>query len=93
FREVKDVWDLSQSMKDVWLGSFKLRINKSRFDRKEDERKTKEVGRSKAQDDGNNNSQSGRSFRTVLVQQSSKQEVVEKDKEVLEEVFSLDYLK
>ncbi|MCI32913.1 hypothetical protein A2U01_0054128, partial [Trifolium medium] len=65
-------------------------INKSRFDRKEDERKTKEVGRLKAQEDGGNNLQSGRSFRMALVQQSSKQEVVEKDKEELEEVFQVE---
>ncbi|MCH79256.1 RNA recognition motif [Trifolium medium] len=31
FREARDVGELSNAMKEVWLGSFKLRTNKSRF--------------------------------------------------------------
>ncbi|MCI58537.1 RNA recognition motif, partial [Trifolium medium] len=75
FREVKDEWELSQKMKDVWLGSFKLRINKSRFDRKEGVRKLKDSGNLKVMEVGVNNVQPDRSFRAALVQSSSRQEV------------------
>jgi RNA recognition motif-containing protein len=36
FREDRDVMELCNKMEDVWIGNFKLRINKSWFDRKED---------------------------------------------------------
>ncbi|PNX65212.1 hypothetical protein L195_g062482, partial [Trifolium pratense] len=68
-------------MKEVWLGSFKLRINKSRFDRNEEERKTKEMGRQKDVEYNGNGSHSGRSFKTALVHSSSKQVVAEKSSE------------
>jgi RNA recognition motif-containing protein len=35
FKDVKEVEVLSDSMTDVWMGSFKLRVNRSRFARSE----------------------------------------------------------
>ncbi|GAU18663.1 hypothetical protein TSUD_124960 [Trifolium subterraneum] len=93
FREVKEEGVLSQNLKDVWLGSFKLRINKSRFERKEDEKKKKELGSSNVLEDGGNNAQPGGSFKTALMQHSKRQEEVEKSKkskEALEEVFQVE---
>ncbi|MCI44762.1 endonuclease/exonuclease/phosphatase family protein, partial [Trifolium medium] len=33
FKEVKEVEELSNNLEDVWIGSYKLRINLSRFGR------------------------------------------------------------
>ncbi|GAU17929.1 hypothetical protein TSUD_330530 [Trifolium subterraneum] len=85
FREVKEEWELSQRLKDVWLGSFKLRINKSHF-----ERKTKKAGSSKPLVDGGYTVQPGRSFRLALENPSLKQEELVKGKEVLEEVLKVE---
>ncbi|MCI11935.1 RNA recognition motif, partial [Trifolium medium] len=35
FKEVKEVESLSESLRDVWMGNFKLRVNRSRFSRSE----------------------------------------------------------
>ncbi|MCH84690.1 RNA recognition motif, partial [Trifolium medium] len=90
FREVKEVGELSQSMKDVWLGSFKLRINKSRFDRKEGDKRKEEVGRVKATVDGGVNNSFGRSFKIVMVQSTSSQEVLHKCNVVEEEALQVE---
>ncbi|PNY16690.1 hypothetical protein L195_g013415 [Trifolium pratense] len=90
FRDVKEVSVLSQSMKEVWLGSFKLRINQSRFERKEEARKNVEIGESNVRNNGEGSSQPNRSFKAALVQQSRRQEVVTKKGEDLEEVLQVE---
>jgi RNA recognition motif-containing protein len=35
FKEVKDVGQLSERLRDVWIGTFKLIVNRSRFARSE----------------------------------------------------------
>ncbi|MCH91957.1 RNA recognition motif, partial [Trifolium medium] len=96
FREVKEERILSESMKEVWLGSFKLRINKSRFERKEGGRKDEErgrkdedTGRAVVREDDGVNFLSGRSFRTALVQNSATQLLKEKDN-IDEEVLQVE---
>ncbi|KAK2423264.1 zinc finger CCCH domain-containing protein [Trifolium repens] len=39
FREVKELKELNSRLQDVWLGNFKLRVNKSRFGRNEESKK------------------------------------------------------
>ncbi|CAJ2656659.1 unnamed protein product [Trifolium pratense] len=78
FREVKEVWILSDSLTNVWLGSFKLRVNKSRFERKEDGRKSRE-GRREAEKEERmvekeaigDSYRDGRAFKTALMLPSS----------------------
>jgi RNA recognition motif-containing protein len=67
FKEVQDVEDLSERLRDVWIGSFKLWINRSRFARSE----TPEVQPPNIQ--GQNSSargeetRVGKSFRSALL--------------------------
>ncbi|MCI77791.1 hypothetical protein A2U01_0099061, partial [Trifolium medium] len=65
--------------KEVWIGSFKLRFNQSRFRRKDDERKAEELVRSKAVEYGEGSVHPNRSFRTALVQATGKQRVDEEE--------------
>ncbi|MCI24899.1 RNA-binding protein 25-like, partial [Trifolium medium] len=40
YKEVKEMEVLLSSLQDVWIGSFKLRVNKSRFVRNEERRRS-----------------------------------------------------
>ncbi|MCI19252.1 endonuclease/exonuclease/phosphatase family protein, partial [Trifolium medium] len=68
FREVRDVKDLLSRLGDIWVGSFKLRVNLSRFGRGETRRdkqveipqNSKAVAEAQCQD--------GRSFKEALVE-------------------------
>ncbi|MCI89193.1 hypothetical protein A2U01_0110481, partial [Trifolium medium] len=68
---------------EVWIGSFKLRFNQSRFERKEGDMKTEECGHGKAVEQGVGSFQPDRSFKNALVQASVKQKV-EESEEVLQ---------
>jgi hypothetical protein len=69
YMEAMEVQELRQREDDVWIGTFKLRINKSRFDRRDDSSKMEEVGprRGPVQD----NVSPERSFKMALMQSSS----------------------
>jgi RNA recognition motif-containing protein len=66
FREM-EVVELSQRLDDVWLGTFKLRINKSRFDRRESANKKVEVACPKVTGFGGGGFDSGQSFKNALM--------------------------
>jgi hypothetical protein len=67
FKEVKDVEAMSASLVDVWLGSFKLRVNHARFSRSEkNEVDPLGVG-SQGTCVEKEGSQAGRSFKTALL--------------------------
>jgi hypothetical protein len=70
FKEVQEVEVLANSLKDVWLGSFKLWINRSRFARSESKEgmSPKAPQRSLLEP---TQAKPGRSFRSVLVGGSS----------------------
>jgi RNA recognition motif-containing protein len=38
FRDVRDATELLRAISDIWVGSFKLRVNKARFRRDEEKR-------------------------------------------------------
>ncbi|MCI34305.1 hypothetical protein A2U01_0055524, partial [Trifolium medium] len=63
FREVKEVELLSKIPQDVWIGSFKLRVNKSRFHRNEESRRRDNDDESRRRD-----------FQTQKVQLLSREE-------------------
>ncbi|GAU13739.1 hypothetical protein TSUD_348430 [Trifolium subterraneum] len=67
FKEMEDVHALGDKLRDVWLGSFKLRVNRSRFARSE----AKETHSQKAPFECTKammgEMQVGRSFKTALV--------------------------
>ncbi|MCH81454.1 RNA recognition motif, partial [Trifolium medium] len=69
YRDVKEVGELNQSLEEVWLGTFKLRVNKYRFERNEDLKKKEDSPRpkSRAVGEGEGRVQQGCSFRTALV--------------------------
>ncbi|GAU29820.1 hypothetical protein TSUD_223660 [Trifolium subterraneum] len=71
FREVRDAEELLSRLGDVWLGSFKLRVNLSRFNREERRRDNLDdvPETSKACEA---RSQPGRSFKAALVEDASK---------------------
>jgi RNA recognition motif-containing protein len=68
FRDEIDAVELGERLEDVWLGTFKLRVNVSRFGRKEDDNRKKELGdhRKKELLEGESSS-AGRSFKDALV--------------------------
>jgi RNA recognition motif-containing protein len=67
FKDVGDVEVLSEKLRDVWIGSFKLWVNRSRFGR--DDSKEVMVHNSAMQQTGVNgrDNSSGKSFRNVLL--------------------------
>ncbi|MCI10468.1 RNA recognition motif, partial [Trifolium medium] len=66
FKEVKEVEELSDCLRDVWIGNFKLRVNRSRFARSD----AKDGKHSKAPllepADKKEEPKFGKSFRTAL---------------------------
>jgi RNA recognition motif-containing protein len=88
YREDMDAMELSNSLGDVWLGSFKLRLNKSRFARNEDERKKEEVDRKKVVDSSVVNQHLDCSFREALLNTNRSAEKC--DKGVAEQRLALE---
>ncbi|MCI14413.1 endonuclease/exonuclease/phosphatase family protein, partial [Trifolium medium] len=67
FKEVKEVEMLSESLRDVWLGSFKLRVNLSRFGRSESKVASSQKDPIQRLAAMMEESQPGRSFRNALL--------------------------
>jgi hypothetical protein len=65
FREVNDAVDLLRRVSNIWIGSFKLRVNLSKFKRNEEPDKKEGVQRVKL--GVNPRAQEGRSFKQALV--------------------------
>jgi RNA recognition motif-containing protein len=88
YMEAMEVQELRQREDDVWIGTFKLRINKSRFDRRDDSSKMEEVGprRGPVQD----NVSPERSFKMALMQSSSQRAEPSKKKEDEDEVLKVE---
>jgi hypothetical protein len=86
FKGVKAVEELDGRLDDVWCGSFKLRVNRARFDRNEQTR-PEERGNSEKKI---TNEGKGGSFKEALLNQHISKEAsvlkVEVDKTVLEEL-------
>jgi hypothetical protein len=72
--EEKDPEELSWRLEDVWLRSFKLRVNLARFNRKEDHREQVGEARQAPATEGVGMRQQGRSFKADLVCSSSHNE-------------------
>jgi hypothetical protein len=81
FMETSEVQELRQGEDEVWLGTFKLRINKSRFDRRDDSRKKEEAEPSRGPFQDTALVIPERSFKTALVHRQG----VEKSKKLVEE--------
>jgi hypothetical protein len=75
YREVQDDMKLLSRMEDIWLGSFKLRINKSRFGKGEP-KKTKEAEVLEPSKEGGARQSVGRSFKDALVVAPEKHQLV-----------------
>jgi hypothetical protein len=67
YMEAKEMEELRRNMEDLWLGTFKLRINKSRFDRRDDGGKREEAVQRLGRAFGESNVHPDRSFKTALV--------------------------
>ncbi|MCH79400.1 DUF4283 domain protein, partial [Trifolium medium] len=70
FLEVQEVEALSQRMQDVWIGSFLLRVNKSRFNRNEESKRSDILAQPVQKilrEEGEGSIQQGRSFKSALV--------------------------
>ncbi|MCH95313.1 RNA recognition motif, partial [Trifolium medium] len=68
FKEVKEVEELSDSLRDVWMGMYKLRVNLSRFGRGEPkEAHSQKAPSQRAAAATMVESQNGRSFRNALL--------------------------
>ncbi|GAU30343.1 hypothetical protein TSUD_212000 [Trifolium subterraneum] len=92
YREVKEVEVLSKSLQDVWVGSFKLRVNKSRFNRNEEKRNNTpnqpvQFGQSER---GEGGVQLGRSFKSALVVNIGVREAAEDRVANAEEVLNVE---
>ncbi|MCH93535.1 RNA recognition motif, partial [Trifolium medium] len=90
FREVKEIGELNQDLEDVWIGSFKLQVNRSRFDRNEESRKKEEPFSLKARTEEGGGMQAGCSFRTALLNSTVMQVVSGNDVEDMEEVLKVE---
>jgi hypothetical protein len=66
FRKVKDVNELTLTLEDVWCGSFKLKINRFRFERNEESTKQEKPVSGRVWVDGEPSVTQGRSFRDAL---------------------------
>jgi hypothetical protein len=67
FLEVKDVDELCDNLQEVWLGSFKLFVNRPRFNRSEKVSVDSENAQVKGDDVGVLAPKSGKSFKTALL--------------------------
>jgi hypothetical protein len=74
FKEVKEVETLSEKLRDVWMGSFKLWVNRSRFGRGEVRETPANKTTMQLSDVKLAGSSNGKSFRDVLLRESSLRE-------------------
>jgi hypothetical protein len=74
FREEKDEEELCRRLEDVWLGSFKLRVNRSRFSRREEVREKEEGARKEVLMEGEGSKPLTTSFKAALLRTSTSQE-------------------
>ncbi|MCI38199.1 hypothetical protein A2U01_0059427, partial [Trifolium medium] len=70
--------ELSGRLQDVWIDSFKLRVNQSRFHRNEEVRRNEKPVQRANREEGECSVQPRKSFRTALVNASGVKEVREK---------------
>ncbi|WJX49457.1 hypothetical protein P8452_35891 [Trifolium repens] len=78
-------------MEDVWLGTYKLRINRSRFERKENEKKREEEpGQQKKLLRGEGSSDPNRSFKLAVLNTPRRQEEKEVREEEMREVLNVE---
>jgi hypothetical protein len=86
FREERNSEELEDRMEGVWLGTYKLRINRSRFERRDHDRKQEEAPvHQKTLKIGEGSIDPNRSFKLALMDAPTRQEV----KELLEEDMSV----
>ncbi|GAU23411.1 hypothetical protein TSUD_331080 [Trifolium subterraneum] len=69
FKEVKDVEVLSESLLDVWIGMYKLRVNLSRFGRSEAKEAPSQKAPTQRAAETLKDKQPGRSFRNALMEE------------------------
>ncbi|MCI18119.1 endonuclease/exonuclease/phosphatase family protein, partial [Trifolium medium] len=67
FKEVKEVEMLSESLRDVWLGTYKLRVNRSRFGRSDSKEGSSQKAPFQRPDVSMEETQPGRSFRNAVL--------------------------
>jgi hypothetical protein len=89
FREDRDVMELCNNMDDVWISSFKLRVNKSRFGRKDDEGKKEEPAKQKNLLIEGGSFNQNRSFKAALENDTQAQSNGDLEVKKLEEVYSV----
>ncbi|MCH79854.1 RNA recognition motif [Trifolium medium] len=70
FREVKEVEELSDSLRDVWIGMYKLHVNLSRFGRSESKEASSQIAPIQRAATSMVERQPGRSFRTALLDET-----------------------
>jgi hypothetical protein len=84
FKEVRDLGRLEERLSDVWIGTYKLRINRARFSRSEVAGRSTGEGVKNGSVSGEGVATSGRSFRSALVGGSNDfKEQLEKGSEVI----------
>ncbi|MCI09501.1 RNA recognition motif, partial [Trifolium medium] len=73
FRDVRDAKELLRSLSDIWFGSFRLRINISKFSRRSDNTQPEEAKKGLLEDhhrrsiDTGKQAYDGRSFKSALL--------------------------
>ncbi|MCH81328.1 RNA recognition motif, partial [Trifolium medium] len=90
FREEKDAKELSSRLEDVWCGSFKLRINRSRFERNEELGRKEGHERERDVEVGEGSVQHGRSFKAALVNRNKEVEVQQASQLQAEQVLQVE---
>jgi RNA recognition motif-containing protein len=90
FKDVLDVEDLSRSLEDVWCGSFKLRINQSRFGRNEGSKGVVKTGLLKTGVGDSKSVHHELSFKDALVPWSQGSGLVGEDREIVAIKVSVD---
>ncbi|WJX65781.1 hypothetical protein P8452_50404 [Trifolium repens] len=77
FREEKDEEELSRRLEDVWLGSFKLKVNRSRFSRRVEAKETEKPNREEVSMEGEGSRPVTTSFKAALLGNTPFQEETE----------------
>ncbi|MCI34101.1 endonuclease/exonuclease/phosphatase family protein, partial [Trifolium medium] len=93
YRVLKETDKLCKRLQDVWIGTFHVRVNKSRFHRNE-ERRMSDVPVQPLQvlskEEGEGSVQHGRSFKMALVQSYGVQEVRKGETQEVEEILQVE---
>jgi hypothetical protein len=90
FREEKYVEELSDSLDDIWLGSFKLKVNRLRFGRKEVDKKQDVEQQKRKEICVQEKVVGGRSFKEALVNLTNGRKETALRKEEVEEVLTVE---